>query len=122
MLKVVFVDLAAFSAFFLMVVATFSCLIQVLVPKSQSSYEGAGYFSYLMMAFRGSIGDYTFDSYKATTMKEVTWMLWFLLTVVGNVVFMNFIIAVVNTSYSNCMATQVSTQYKLKVDLIKERE
>ena len=109
MLKVVFIDLAAFSAFFLMVVAVFSCLIQVLLPESQVNYEGAGYFSYLMMAFRGSIGDYTFDSYKATSMKEVTWLLWFGLTIIGNVVFMNFIIAVVNDSYSNSMAKQVSS-------------
>jgi hypothetical protein len=104
MLKNVFIDLAAFSAFFLMVVIVFSCLIQIVIPESQVSYEGAGYFSYLMMAFRASIGDFTFDSYKATSMKEVSWVLWFGITVIGNVVFMNFIIAVVNTSYTNSMA------------------
>ncbi len=75
-----------------------------------------------MMAFRASIGDFTFDSYKATSMKEVTWVLWFLITVIGNVVFMNFIIAVVNTSYTNEMTSKTSRQYKLKVDLIKEIE
>jgi hypothetical protein len=109
MLKLVFLDLSAFSAFFLMVVAIFSCLIQVLIPESSVNYEGAGYFSYLIMAFRASIGDFTFDSYKAKTMKEVTWVLWFGLTIIGNVVFMNFIIAVVNTTYSNSMAKQTSS-------------
>jgi hypothetical protein len=75
-----------------------------------------------MMAFRASIGDFTFDSYKATTMKEATWVLWFVLTIVGNVVFMNFIIAVVNQAYTDIMAIQKSSQYKLKVGLIIERE
>jgi hypothetical protein len=75
-----------------------------------------------MMAFRTSIGDYTFDNYKASTMKEVTWIVWLALMIIGNVVFMNFIIAVVNDSYATSMAKKVSQTYRLKVPLIIERE
>ena len=75
-----------------------------------------------MMAFRTSIGDYTFDNYKATVMKEVTWIVWLSLMIIGNVVFMNFIIAVVNDSYTTSMAKKVSQSYRLKVPLIIERE
>jgi hypothetical protein len=75
-----------------------------------------------MMAFRTSIGDYTFDNYKASTMKEVTWIVWLALMIIGNVVFMNFIIAVVNDSYATSMAKMVSQTYRLKVPLIIERE
>jgi hypothetical protein len=35
---------------------------------------------------------------------------------------MNFIIAVVNDSYSQSMAKKVAKSYRLKVDLILERE
>jgi signal transduction histidine kinase len=122
MLQDVFSDLSAFLAFFMMAVAIFSCMIQVLLPETKVNYDGAGYFSYLMMAFRTSIGDYTFDNYKATMMKEVTWIVWLALMIIGNVVFMNFIIAVVNDSYSTSMAKKVSQSYRLKVPLIIERE
>ncbi len=122
MLIDVFSDLSAFMAFFMMAVAIFSCFLQVLLPESKSGYEGAGYFSYLMMAFRTSIGDFTFDNYKATVMKEVTWIVWLALVIIGNVVFMNFIIAVVNDSYATSMAKKVSQSYRLKIPLIIERE
>ena len=86
------------------------------------NYDGWGYFSYIVMAFRTSIGDYTFDNYKATVMKQETWIVWLALMIIGNVVFMNFIIAVVNDSYSQSMAKKVSQSYRLKVPLIIERE
>lgn len=106
----------------MMVVVIFSCLIQVLLPESKVNYDGWGYFSYIVMAFRTSIGDYTFDNYKATMMKAETWIVWLALMIIGNVVFMNFIIAVVNDSYSQSMAKKVAKSYRLKVDLILERE
>ena len=57
-----------------------------------------------MMAFRTSIGDYTFENFKAISMKEITWMMWFGLMIVRNMIFMNIIIAVVNDSYNKSMA------------------
>jgi hypothetical protein len=42
--------------------------------------------------------------------------------IVGNIIFMNFIIAVVNESYENCMTRLVAQSYKVKVDMIVERE
>ena len=48
--------------------------------------------------------------------------MWFGLMLVGNIVFMNIIIAVVNDSYKNAMTKQVSQQYLLKVNLIVEME
>lgn len=104
MLKDVFTNLSAFMVFFMMVVSIFSCLIQVLLPETKVNYEGTGPFSYLMMAFRTSIGDFTFDNYKATVMKEASWIVWLAIMIIGNVVFMNFIIAVVNESYTTSMA------------------
>ena len=74
------------------------------------------------MAFRTSTGDYTFDNYKATALKELAWVIWLAIMIIGNIVFMNFIIAVVNDSYRQSMAKKVSQSYRLKVPLIVERE
>ena len=65
MLENVLIQLKAFFIFFMMVVIAFSCFIQVLLPESSASYEGTGYFSYIMLSLRTAIGDFTFDSYKA---------------------------------------------------------
>ena len=42
--------------------------------------------------------------------------------IIGNVVFMNFIIAVVNQSYENCMQQSLAQSYKVKLHMISERE
>jgi hypothetical protein len=48
--------------------------------------------------------------------------MWLAIMIIGNVVFMNFIFAVVNDSYSTSMANKVSMSYRLRVPLIIERE
>lgn len=50
------------------------------------------------------------------------WIVWLLIMIVGNIIFMNFIIAVVNESYENCMTKMEAQKYKVKVDMIVERE
>jgi hypothetical protein len=50
------------------------------------------------------------------------WVVWIIVVVVGNIVVMNFIIAVVGDSYSNCMAKREAQSLKVKVDMIIERE
>ena len=54
---------------------------------------------FFMIAFRTSIGDYSFDDFSAADYYEIGLVVWFFIMIVGNVVFMNFIIAVVNQSY-----------------------
>jgi len=104
MMKDLFINLRKFFAFFMVLIAIFSCLLQILIPESKYNYEGAGYFSYLMMAFRTSIGDFSFNDYKAKDMQTVTWFVWFMLMIFGNIVSMNFIIAVVADSYNKSIA------------------
>ena len=56
------------------------------------------------MAMRQSIGDY--DSSNLITNSDfeiLVWILYILIMLVGNIVFMNFIIAVVSDSYDNCI-------------------
>jgi len=75
-----------------------------------------------MIAFRTSIGDYSFDDFSTADYYEIGLVVWFFIMIVGNVVFMNFIIAVVNQSYEQCMSKMVVLQFKVKVDMIVERE
>jgi hypothetical protein len=118
MLIQVFFDLSYFLAFFGMVVSGFSMLILVMMPTVKDNYEGTGLFAYLVMAFRSSLGDFSLEEYKAMSvtdaqgnqtfavypMQWLVWVIWLVIIVVGNVVFMNFIIAVVNQSYINSMS------------------
>ena len=73
------------------------------------NYDGTGMFAYIMLSLRTAIGDFTFDSYQADEMKQVTWLVWLTLMIVGNIVFMNFIIAVVTDSYTASMAMQTAS-------------
>ena len=79
-------------------------------------------FAYMMLSLRTAIGDFTFDSYQADEMKQVTWLVWLTLMIVGNIVFMNFIIAVIGDSYQSSMSKKVSQTYRLKVPFIVEIE
>jgi hypothetical protein len=49
-------------------------------------------------------------------------MVYILLMLVGNIVFMNFLIAVVNDSYITCMQSIKSMTYHVKLDIIMEHE
>jgi hypothetical protein len=42
--------------------------------------------------------------------------------ILANVIFMNFIIAVVSQSYENCMQKSTAQSYKVKLNMISERE
>jgi hypothetical protein len=55
-------------------------------------------------------------------MQWLVWLAWLTIMIVGNVVFMNFIIAVVNESYTNSMAKQKTQSFRLKVPRIVECE
>ncbi len=61
-----------------------------------------------MLALRQSVGDYDSSTLvSGSKFKILVWIVWFLIMIVGNIVFMNFIIAVVSESYENCMERMV---------------
>jgi hypothetical protein len=74
---------------------------------------------------RESIGDYDTDTLTnrdATELPLLSWSLWFIVMLVGNIVFMNFIIAVVSESYEKCMQSMTAESYRSKLDMIVECE
>jgi heme/copper-type cytochrome/quinol oxidase subunit 2 len=73
------------------------------------------------MALRQSIGDgdtSTLIDNTEKTYKILVWILWFMILVVGNVVFMNFIIAVVNEGYAECAETKDQCIQIAKLEMI----
>jgi hypothetical protein len=92
----VFIDLRYFMLFFTIVVSSFGIYLGICV-KGLDSYDGIGPVGYFAIALRTSIGDYDFGSFSQNSDYEIlTWLVWLLVMIVGNVVFMNFIIAVVS--------------------------
>lgn len=75
------------------------------------------------MSFRSSIGDNEMELYTESKVNPILiWIVWLVIMIVGHIIFMNFIIAVVNESYENCMTKMIAQKYKVKVDMIVERE
>ena len=103
MLVAVFRELRTFLYFFGIVIAFFSLFVGILV-EDLSAYEGIGPVAYFVIALRESIGDYDTASYSQNTdYKIIGWIVYLMVMILGNVIFMNFIIAVVSQSYENCM-------------------
>ena len=97
MLQATFYDLRYFLFFFALVIGAFTLCLGILVGPDSDTYQGIGLAGYYVMAFRTSIGDYNLDNYASNSdFKILTWIFWFVVMIVGNVIFMNFIIAVVN--------------------------
>ena len=123
MMSSVFVDLKQFLLFFAIFIAALAFSLSILIDKDKLEYEGIGFFGYFAMVFRSSIGDNEMSDYIIKSdMQVFTWIIWLLLMVVGNIILMNFIIAVVNQSYENCMTKLVAQSFKVKLEMIIERE
>ncbi len=98
MLILVFKDLRWFLFFFVLVILFFTLFLAVLLKDDLSSYDGIGPVGYFIISLRESIGDFdTNDSYISNSdYKILIWIIYLIVIVIGNVIFMNFIIAVVS--------------------------
>ncbi len=98
MLLAVFRDLKPFMLLFGIVIVFFTIIFAVLLNDDLSSYEELGPVGFLIIAMRESIGDFdTNDSITNNTEFKIhIWIVYLMVMIVGNVVFMNFIIAVVS--------------------------
>lgn len=77
------------------------------------------------MALRTSLGDFELDNYNDEQEIEITimrWLIWVIGVFILNVIFMNFIIAVISESYEKIMQKLIASSYKVKVEMIVERE
>jgi hypothetical protein len=145
MLLGVFWDLRHFLLFFLFVITGFFMMAQTVLysvhsseagPNDGEDYVYSKYFKddkdsyktnfiFFIMSMRESIGDFDTDTMtnpSATNFPILAWFLWFIVMLVGNIVFMNFVIAVVGESYEKCMVSMNAETYRSKLDMILECE
>eukprot|EP00347_Sterkiella_histriomuscorum_P005471 403356490 len=118
----VFVDLKYFVIFFIMIIIEFALLfLLVFKGSSMEEYQGLSTFGgYMMMAFRLSTGDFALDSYKdqPSMFILITWGIWLVSVFALNMIFLNFIIAVISETFEKVMQKQAAQQYKLKVEML----
>ena len=104
----VFKELRHFMAFFAFAIFEFGILFSLLLPLGtltegeDTTYEGIDIVSYYMMVFQASVGDFDVDLLKSAGDKYnvvISWLIWVVAALILNVIFMNFIIAVISESY-----------------------
>ena len=62
------------------------------------------------------------DFLKTEDSQFLAWFIWIAIMIVGNIILMNLSIAVVNQNYEDCMAKRIALKFKVKIDMIVERE
>lgn len=77
-----------------------------------------------MSSYRLSLGDFELDPFTNQRDQLITlsWVLWMIGVFILNVMFMNFIIAVISESYAKVMERLVALSFMLKAEMIVERE
>ena len=122
MVQAVFYDLRLFLAYYIMVITTFGFILMVIFddPNSESGGDGGlGPFSFIIMSLRMVWGEGSLNIEKSPY-KFLAWMTYVLIMLCGNIVFMNFLIAVVNQSYEACMQRMQSQTLKAKLYMIRD--
>ncbi|CDW82015.1 wd-40 repeat protein [Stylonychia lemnae] len=125
MLVGVFKDLRYFLILFLIFILQFGMIFLVLFKAGQiEEYNGVDKLAYFLMVFRISSGDFQMDDYhnQGDLLVVFSWIIWLITVLTLNIVFMNFIIAVISESYERVMQKLVAESYKVKASLIFERE
>ena len=104
MLANVFKGIGFFLLFFAIVIGAFATAWTIIVDKVPRNYEGINRVGYFAMSLRRALGDNdTEELVGQSDYKALAWIFWLVIVIVGNIVFSNFVIAVVGTSYEACM-------------------
>ena len=79
---------------------------------------------YLFTTLRLSLGDYDFSApnYLTSAENHLYWILWFMVLVVTNIIFLNFIIAEASASYEKVKENLDAMIFKERASLIAEAE
>ncbi|CDW79774.1 wd-40 repeat protein [Stylonychia lemnae] len=124
MMSGVFSDLKYFLAFFTIFIFQFGITFMILFHQRPiSEYSGIQGLTYYLMAFRTSSGDFNVDDYSNQgNLVIISWMIWIVAVLVLNIIFMNFIIAVISESYEKVMQKSTAESFRVKAKMIVERE
>jgi len=123
MLKTVIQDLGYFLLFFVLVIFFFSIMLIIILKEIPPDYSDIDYMAFFTIALRKSISDNeTSELIQNSNYRILAWLVWLVIIIFGNIVFMNFIIAVVAQSYQKCMTRSLAQSYLAKLLMIIEYE
>ena len=83
-----------------------------------------GLGGYFLSTFRLSAGDFELENYSTQRAYLVlfTWLIWVIGVIALNMIFMNFIIALISNSYDKVVEKAEAESYRVKANMIVERE
>ena len=125
MLLSVFFDVRYFMGVYAIIVCMFSIIYFVLFSMElPETYIGVSNFGFILDAIQLSLGNYDVEGYSALPQELLItiWVVWMLSVFMLNIIFMNFIIAVISESYERVTSTQEAVYYQTLADFIYERE
>ena len=112
-------DSKNFVLFFLIILSSFA--VQMSFLTTGIEFFGIGQAMYLIDVIRSVLADPQLIALQ-TDYEVLFWIVWLLLVFIGQLVLMNFIVAVMADSYKKCMDTRTQLMMKLRLDMIVERE
>ena len=118
-------DSFQFIVYFLMILASFSIQMSFLTVSPSTdildhSYDNSQIL-YMIATIRNVLGDPRLPELDSQY-DVLFWIVWLLLAFIGQIILMNFIIAVVADSYRKCMDTRTEQMIKVRLEMVVERE
>jgi len=105
MITNVVIDLKVFLIFFFVLIVMFSMIFDVISRNEAAEYQKIGYwFGNFFTTLRLSLGDFDFgmiEDKPLTKQHILFWITWLIMVVFSSLIFLNFIIAEVSSSYGN---------------------
>jgi len=124
-INVVF-DLKIFLVFFFILIIMFSMAFNVIAKNEAPEYKKIGYLAgNLFTTFRLALGDFDFSMIEdkhLTKQHILFWITWLIMVIFSSLIFLNFIIAEVSSSYNKVKMNIDSMIYKERATLISEVE
>jgi len=100
----VVIDLKIFLVFFAILITMFSMIFNVISRNEAEEYQKIGYLAgNLFATFRLALGDFDFgliDNKPLTKQHILFWVTWLIMVIFSSLIFLNFIIAEVSSSYN----------------------
>merc|ERR1711935_1305341 len=128
MMSRVMTDLQAFMVFFAILVVMLSIMLDVILMNNpDSNYQSVGPFAgNILSMLRISLGDFDFTELKGNRMTPadhlLIWMMWLVMVTFSLLIFLNFIIAEVSSSYGKVKGDIDALVQQERARLILEAE
>lgn len=119
-------DLQTFMIFFTILIVKFSLILDVLGIDGAEEYQTLPpMFKSIISTLRLTLGDFEFEilsEHLSPEQRIMYWISWVVMFFLGTLIFLNFIIAEVSSSYEDVKAEIDALIYKERAKLIKESE